>query len=63
MLLDYGDAGVRVEVRDDGTGAGSAPATGFGLLGLRERAAHLGGKLALESAPGQGCTLSMEVPA
>ncbi|MFJ1759804.1 sensor histidine kinase [Amycolatopsis sp. NPDC088138] len=63
LVLEYADTGVRVEVRDDGAGTDGAPATGFGLLGLRERAAHLGGKLAVESAPGQGCTLSMEVPA
>jgi signal transduction histidine kinase len=63
LVLEYADTVVRVEVRDDGAGTGDAPATGFGLLGLRERAAHLGGKLVFASAPGQGCALSMEVPA
>jgi signal transduction histidine kinase len=62
LVLEYADAAVRVEVRDDGRGTADGGAPGFGLLGLRERAAHLGGRLHVESAPGQGCTLSMEVP-
>jgi signal transduction histidine kinase len=61
LVLDYADAVVRVEVRDDGTGpAGGEP--GFGLLGLRERAAGLGGTLRIGWEPDRGCTLSMEVP-
>ncbi|MEV4538559.1 sensor histidine kinase [Asanoa sp. NPDC049518] len=62
VTLDYSRAAeVRVEVRDDGTGA-QADTAGFGLLGLRERAAHLGGRMSLESVPGQGSTLWVEVP-
>lgn len=34
----------------------------FGLLGLRERAESLGGTLTLESAPGAGTTIVVEVP-
>jgi signal transduction histidine kinase len=62
LLLDYGEAAVRVEVRDDGTGIGDAQSPGFGLVGLRERAAHLGGRLRVDSAPEEGVTLTMEVP-
>jgi signal transduction histidine kinase len=62
LLLDYADGAVRVEVRDDGTGTADAATTGFGLVGLRERAAHLGGRLQVESSPGAGCTVRMEVP-
>jgi signal transduction histidine kinase len=62
VVLDYAAAAVRVEVRDDGTGAGADRSPGFGLLGLRERAAHVGGRLEFRSAPGEGCTLTMEVP-
>jgi signal transduction histidine kinase len=62
LLLDYGESAVRVEVRDDGVGTGDDGSPGFGLVGLRERAAHLGGWLRVESAPGTGCTLTMEVP-
>ncbi|GAB2756547.1 sensor histidine kinase [Amycolatopsis magusensis] len=63
LVLDYAEAEVRVAVRDDGTGAVDGRTPGFGLLGLRERAASLGGHLTFEPAPGTGCTLTMEVPA
>jgi signal transduction histidine kinase len=63
LLLDYGETAVRVAVRDDGVGTGDGRSPGFGLVGLRERAAQLGGQLRLESTPGAGCTLTMEVPA
>ena len=62
LVLDYADTAVRLEVRDDGTGTGDGHSPGFGLLGLRERAAHLGGRLEVESSPGRGVTLTMEVP-
>ncbi|MEU4422217.1 histidine kinase [Actinoplanes sp. NPDC024001] len=63
VVLDYsGAAAVRLEVRDDGAGAAGAGDGGFGLLGLRERAAHLGGRLTFASEPGGGSTLCMEVP-
>jgi signal transduction histidine kinase len=63
VVLDYRDDGtVRLEVRDDGRGA--APAgDGFGLVGLRERAARLGGSVDLDASPGRGTTLRMVVPA
>ena len=53
---------MRVSVRDDGVGSNGATAAGFGLVGLRERAEQLGGKLAFTSAAGEGSALSMEVP-
>jgi signal transduction histidine kinase len=62
LVLDYAAAAVRVEVRDDGRGA-SPDGTGIGLVGLRERAEDLGGRLDLAPAPGGGCALTVEVPA
>jgi len=62
VLLDFADGAVRVEVRDDGTGIVDGPSPGFGLLGLRERAAQLGGRLRVGTGAGGGCTLTMEVP-
>jgi signal transduction histidine kinase len=53
-------------VEDDGTGFSvhEALQSGrLGLVGMRERADMLGGKLVIESAPGQGCTLYLELPA
>jgi signal transduction histidine kinase len=63
LTLDYSrPALVRLEVRDDGVGD-EPTERGFGLLGIEERAAHAGGVAALESVPGKGSTLSVEVPA
>ncbi|MBW4589957.1 sensor histidine kinase [Aetokthonos hydrillicola Thurmond2011] len=36
--------------------------TGFGLQGMRERAAALGGKFQLHSQPGKGCRISVSFP-
>ncbi|XVU28698.1 sensor histidine kinase [Actinoplanes sp. CA-054009] len=63
LILDFSDpACVRLEVRDNGAGVAAGDTGGFGLRGLRERAAQVGGRLTLESAPGAGATLRMEVP-
>jgi signal transduction histidine kinase len=53
--------GIRLRVEDDGVGAdGVGP--GFGLLGLRERAESVGGKIAVRSSRGRGFTLEVELP-
>ncbi len=64
VVLDYGADRVRLEIRDDGLGlAGdSPPGNGFGLVGLRERMAGLGGRVSVDSAEGHGLTLTVEVP-
>jgi signal transduction histidine kinase len=52
-------------VRDDGIGmAGSSPGTetSLGLLGMRERARSVGGKLRLRSRPGRGTLVSFRLP-
>jgi signal transduction histidine kinase len=53
-------------VDDDGVGFADVPAprehSGFGLPGLRERLAAVGGRLEVESAPGEGTTLMAQVP-
>ena len=53
-------------VADDGVGidaAGSGSSSGFGLLSVRERARTLGGDLILSSAPGEGCRVTLRLPA
>ncbi len=63
---DGGDVIMRIGDNGRGFDAGRAdgrPATSFGLLGISERAALLGGRLTVESAPGAGTTLEVRVPA
>ena len=52
---------LRVAVRDDGIG-GADPARGSGLLGLKDRAEAIGGTISLESRPGAGTSLRVELP-
>jgi signal transduction histidine kinase len=62
LTLDYTrPALVVLSVRDDGVGR-APDGQGFGLTGIRERAALAGGRMDLESVPGTGTTLSVEVP-
>jgi signal transduction histidine kinase len=56
---------VTLEVRDDGKGAAEDAFVGpqsLGILGMRERAASRGGKLDIESHPGQGTTVRVRLP-
>ncbi|MEI7781629.1 MAG: sensor histidine kinase, partial [Planctomycetota bacterium] len=57
---------IRATVRDDGMGFALGRQQGieqghFGLQGMRERAERLGGSLAIDSGPGSGTTVSIEV--
>jgi signal transduction histidine kinase len=55
-----------VRVRDDGRGFDPAAAIragrSRGLVGMRERAELLGGELSIESAPGEGATVTAVIP-
>jgi signal transduction histidine kinase len=59
--LSVEDARLCVEVRDDGVG-GADPSIGSGLRGLRDRVDALDGRLEVVSHPGQGTTLTVELP-
>jgi signal transduction histidine kinase len=52
-------------VEDDGRGfdPAEARADGLGLVGMRERAGLVGGRLTIEAAAGAGTTIAVEVPA
>jgi signal transduction histidine kinase len=52
---------VRLGVRDDGVG-GADPARGSGLVGLKDRVEATGGTLRIDSRPGQGTSLLVELP-
>jgi signal transduction histidine kinase len=64
VLLEHRGDRVLAMVEDDGAGFDPEAAQDsqrFGLLGVRERAEALGGTLLVESAPGAGTTLVVEV--
>jgi ligand-binding sensor domain-containing protein/signal transduction histidine kinase len=68
VQLEYGPAEVALEVRDDGRGFAAdeepeSPAGHYGLTGMRERAAAIGGTLEVISAPGGGTAVRLRVPA
>lgn len=65
VLLEQRDDKLIVLVEDNGVGfdpTAEMPRGRLGLIGLRERAEMLGGRLMLESGPGAGTTLLLEVP-
>jgi signal transduction histidine kinase len=63
--LAFRDNGrVQLRVHDDGKGGGDEMGgTGFGLKGIRERAEQLKGSANYRTAPNEGFTLSVELPA
>jgi signal transduction histidine kinase len=65
-LVDIDSDAVRAQVSDDGRGfqpaGGREPPTGSGLASMQERVALLGGTIEVRSAPGDGTTVSVEVP-
>lgn len=65
ILLERNEQGVRLFIEDDGIGFSPesvALGESLGLLGMRERAEMLGGRLTIESAPGMGTSIIVEVP-
>jgi signal transduction histidine kinase len=52
---------LRLQVRDDGVG-GADTSSGGGLDGLRDRVDALDGRIAVESPPGGGTAVTVEIP-
>jgi signal transduction histidine kinase len=52
---------LRVSIQDDGVG-GARLGQGSGLIGLKDRVEALGGRLSLDSDPGAGTLLAVELP-
>ncbi|HZL42901.1 MAG TPA: histidine kinase [Verrucomicrobiae bacterium] len=69
VVIKHQPHSLTLSIRDNGRGfeAGSGvaadpDAAGFGLSGIRERSRILGGSLDLEARPGQGASLSLQIP-
>ncbi len=73
VQLEYGPAEIALEVRDDGRGfvpgvdlnsdQGRDGPGHYGLTGMKERAAAIGGKLEVTSEPGAGTTVRLRAAA
>ena len=53
---------ILVMVQDDGSGFDPERVRGLGLLGMEERARHLGGSFHIDSRPGRGTLLRVTLP-
>ncbi len=69
MQLDFVDGSVMLDIKDNGKGFVVAEKLGmhserraWGLLGMQERVALVGGKFRIESEPGRGTKLVVEIP-
>ena len=69
ITVDFGHDKIKITVQDNGQGfqlptrLGDLASTGkLGIAGMYERTQLLGGTLELQSAPGKGTTLIMEIP-
>jgi len=63
ISLEYAEEALTVSVRDDGPGFDPAtPNSGYGLAGLRARAAEVGGTAQVCSAPGDGTVVTVRLP-
>jgi signal transduction histidine kinase len=61
--LRYADDALRLRIRDNGPGQAARYHAGHGLLGMRERAAAVGGSLQTGDARGGGFLVEAELPA
>jgi len=69
VALQYNAASITLSIADDGRGfdkravlGGASQRVGIGLVGMQERLEVLGGRLEIETEPGQGTRLVASVP-
>lgn len=68
LLIDYRRDRLLLTVRDDGRGMSPGVARDgrsghYGIVGMNERAKAIGARYALVSAPGQGTSITLDIPA
>jgi signal transduction histidine kinase len=67
VTLGYSGGELQLAIRDDGRGIARGQTKGageghYGMLGMRERASHIGAEFDVSSTPGFGTTVSVRVP-
>ncbi|WP_246492252.1 sensor histidine kinase [Actinomadura alba] len=60
VTIDHGDTELLIEIDDDGQGGGSV--TGYGIVGMRERAGLLGGRFSAGPRPEGGFRVAARLP-
>jgi signal transduction histidine kinase len=53
---------LQIKIKDDGVGFTGNPASGYGLRNMRDRARLLNGTLEIDTKPGKGTTVILEIP-
>ncbi|MDO8682675.1 MAG: histidine kinase [Armatimonadota bacterium] len=68
VIMELSEEKLRVLVEDDGRGfeydkvSFDGAGRSLGIFGMQERAALIGGSLRIDSAPGEGSTMALDVP-
>jgi signal transduction histidine kinase len=62
VVLDYGPDTLHVEVRDHGVGDRTGTDAGYGLIGMRQRVAMLGGEFAASPDADDGFRVTARIP-
>jgi signal transduction histidine kinase len=62
VTVRYGPRELRIEIRDDGRGAGVTDGRGHGLVGVRERVKIFGGEMSAENPADGGFVLCARLP-
>jgi len=62
VRVQRSDRGIDLMVQDDGTGFDAERVRGLGLLGMEERVRHLGGSFTIDSQPGRGTVVRINLP-
>jgi signal transduction histidine kinase len=62
VVVGYEPKELRIEVRDDGSGAVANDGLGHGLVGVRERVKIYGGEMTAGTASGGGFILTTRLP-
>jgi signal transduction histidine kinase len=61
VAVQLTDAALYLSIRDNGVG-GTDPSRGSGLTGLRDRIESLGGRIRIDSGPGNGTRIDVDIP-